>query len=71
MSRKNSHQVTPQQLQIPAVNVPPQFQPQQAAFLLGARDAFCKSRVERTFVYQQTENAYAAGVAAGIVAKRG
>lgn len=70
MAKRNSQQITMPQLQIPSIAVPAQFVAQQAAFLLGARDAFTKSRVERAFVHQQTETAYAAGVAAGILARR-
>lgn len=70
MAKRNSHQLTQPQLEIPVVIVPCQFREQQAAFLLGARDAFCKSRIERTFAFEQTETAYAAGVVAGIMARR-
>lgn len=69
MSKRNSHQNSPQQLQIPIISVPCQFRSQSAAFQLGARDGFCKSKVKRQFALPQTQAAYAVGVLAGTVAR--
>ena len=69
MAKRNSHQVTTTQLQIPIISVPCQFRGQSAAFQLGARDGFCKSKVKRQFALAQTQAAYAVGVMAGTIAR--
>lgn len=71
MAKNNSHKISQPALEIPSVTIPCQFREQAAAFLLGARDAYCQSRIERQFAYSQTETAYAAGVVAGILTRRG
>lgn len=69
MSRRNSHQVTPSQLQIPIITVPCEFKNQSAAFQLGARDGFCRTKVKRQFALPQTKTAYSVGFLAGVAAR--
>lgn len=69
MSKRNSLRISQPNLEIPMVKVPCQFRQQEAAFLLGVRDAFTRSRVERSFAYFTTETAYSAGITAGLAAR--